>query len=69
MAEDPTLLTLAEASGFLRVDQKQLRNLAKRGKIPGALILPGGQTRFNRAVLIDWVMRETEALDRSAAAR
>ena len=49
------LLTLDEAAELLRIDGKRLRQLARRGRIGGAIILPSGETRFNRDAFQSWV--------------
>ena len=52
------LLTLAEVAAILRVDQNDLRRLARRGKIPGAVILPNGCVRFDPEALETWLRQQ-----------
>ncbi len=49
------VLTLAEAAAFLRVPADALRGDAAAGRVPGRLV--GGDWRFHRAGLLDWLSR------------
>lgn len=43
------------------MDAREVRRLAERGVIPGQLV--GGQWRFHRAALLDWLQRDMHTLD------
>jgi excisionase family DNA binding protein len=47
------VMTLAEASAWLRVDDGQLRAAAENGELPGRRI--GDEWRFSRAALVAWL--------------
>jgi excisionase family DNA binding protein len=53
--ETPTecILTLAEAAAFLRVTDKALAEKAAAGEVPARQI--GGEWRFLRQALVDWL--------------
>ena len=61
MAEEPAYLTMAEVATLLRLEQRRTSNLAKRGKLPGAIILPSGEVRFDRAILLDWLSKQASS--------
>ncbi len=47
------ILTLVEASGFLRVSEEGLKADAVNGKVPGRLV--DGEWRFSRTGLLTWL--------------
>jgi len=49
------LMTLAEAAELLRLEQRKVKRLARRGKLPGAIILPSGEIRFQKGRLLGWL--------------
>ena len=51
----PALLNVPEAAAVLRWEQRALIRAAKRGQIPGAVILPTGEVRFEAETLFAWV--------------
>jgi len=51
----PSLLNIPEAAAVLRMEQRDLIRAARRGTIPGALELPGGDWRFERETLFAWI--------------
>jgi PTS system nitrogen regulatory IIA component len=53
-------MTLAELAQHIGMDARELKRLADRGVLPGQLI--GGQWRFNRAQMLDWLQREMHNL-------
>jgi len=55
------LMTLREAAEVLSLEARRVRQLAQRGKLPGAIILPDGEVRFDRAAFRSWL--ETAAKD------
>ena len=57
--KEPALLTAEEAAKHLRVHVKSLYRLAKQGKIPARKV--GGQWRFPREVLDEWLKLSTTA--------
>jgi len=50
----PTIMTLSEGAAFLRVKETTLRDLARRGMVPGRKV--GQQWRFSRAQLEAWML-------------
>ncbi len=58
MSQENKLLTLSEGADLLRLDQKRTRRLAKAGKLPGSIVLPGGEVRFDRKVLNEWLTQQ-----------
>ncbi len=58
--EEHKLLTLFEGADLLRLDQKRTRRLAKAGKLPGSIILPSGEVRFDRKILTDWLTQQAK---------
>ena len=55
-------MTLAEIAKHIGMDAREVKRLADRGVLPGRLI--GGQWRFNRIQMLDWLQREMHTLDR-----
>ncbi|MBU0637365.1 MAG: PTS sugar transporter subunit IIA [Planctomycetes bacterium] len=55
-------MTLAEIAEHIGMDARDVKLLADRGMLPGQLI--GGQWRFNRIQMLDWLQREMHSLDR-----
>ncbi len=49
-------MTLPELARHTGIDARELERLASRGGLPGRQV--GGQWRFNRAQLLDWLQRE-----------
>jgi len=41
--QDGPLMTLAEVAELLRLEQRKVQRLARRGRLPGAIILPSGE--------------------------
>jgi len=54
-------ITLQELARHLGMDARQVKRLADRGILPGRYV--GGQWRFNRAQMLDWLQREMHGLD------
>jgi len=54
-------MTLEELARHIGMDARTVRKWAEKGKLPGRKI--GGQWRFNRAQMLDWLQREMHALD------
>ena len=57
--QGPRLLVPAEAAEFLRLSLAQLYHLTSRRQVPFMKL--GGQLRFDRERLIEWVAERTEA--------
>ena len=55
-------MTLAEIAKHIGMDAREVKRLADKGVLPGRLI--GGQWRFNRIQMLDWLQREMHTLDR-----
>lgn len=53
-------MTLEELARHLGMDVREARKLAEAGRIPGQFV--GGQWRFNRAQLHEWLQREMHDL-------
>jgi len=56
-------MNLDELARHLGLDARLVRRWAERGTLPGTMI--GGEWRFNRAQLLDWLQREMHTLDRA----
>lgn len=56
--EDPTVMTLEEAAGLLRIDAKKLAKLAAAGDVPGRKL--GDEWRFSRTGLLNWLSNQDE---------
>ena len=54
-------LSLEELARHLGIDARIVRRWADRGVLPGKMV--GGQWRFNRAQMLDWLQREIHNLD------
>ncbi|MGE0482129.1 MAG: PTS sugar transporter subunit IIA [Phycisphaerae bacterium] len=54
-------LNLDELARHTGINARELRRMAERGKLPGQLI--GGEWRFNRARLHDWLQQEMHGLE------
>ena len=53
-------MSLEELARHIGMDARTLRKWADRGKLPGQKV--GGEWRFNRARMLDWLQREMHAL-------
>jgi len=51
---EPSVLTVDEVAGLLRVNRKTIYELIARGEIPGARRL-GRALRFSRDAVLDWL--------------
>lgn len=49
-------MTLAELARHIGMDARVVRKWAEKGKLPGRMV--GGEWRFNRAQMLDWLQRE-----------
>jgi excisionase family DNA binding protein len=49
------VLTLEETAKYLRLTTKEVRELARKGRIPGQII--GRKWRFLKAALVDWLRK------------
>jgi len=54
-------MTLAEIARHIGMDAREVKKLANRGVLPGRLI--GGEWRFNRMQMLEWLQREMHSLD------
>lgn len=54
-------MSLEEFAKHVAMDVREVRRLADRGKLPGHKI--GGQWRFNRARVTEWLQQEMHTLD------
>jgi PTS system nitrogen regulatory IIA component len=54
-------MSLAELARHIGMDARTLRKWAEKGKLPGQKV--GGEWRFNRAQMLDWLQREMHSLD------
>ena len=54
-------MTLEELARHIGMDARTVRRLADKGKLPGQMV--GGEWRFNRAQMLDWLQREMHTLD------
>ena len=55
--------SLEEFARHIAMDAREVRRLADRGKLPGQKV--GGQWRFNRARVTEWLQQEMPKLDES----
>lgn len=55
-------MTLEELAQHIGIDVRTVKKWAERGGLPGVMI--GGQWRFNRAQLLDWLQHELHSFDR-----
>ncbi|MFQ5589760.1 MAG: PTS sugar transporter subunit IIA [Phycisphaerae bacterium] len=56
-------MSLEEFAKHVGVDEREVRRLADRGKLPGHKL--AGQWRFHRARVTEWLQQEMHALDES----
>ncbi len=54
-------MSLEEFAKYVGMDARQVRRLADRGQLPGRLI--GGQWRFHRTKVTEWLQQEMHTLD------
>ncbi len=54
-------MSLGEFAVHVGVDEREVRRLAERGKLPGNKL--AGQWRFNRARVTEWLQQEMHTLD------
>lgn len=54
-------MTLEELARHIGMDARVVRKWAEKGKLPGQMI--GGEWRFNRAQMLDWLQREMHTLE------
>lgn len=54
-------MTLEELARHIGMDARVVRRWAEKGKLPGQMI--GGEWRFNRAQMLDWLQREMHTLE------
>lgn len=54
-------MSLGEFAAHVGVDEREVRRLAERGKLPGNKL--AGQWRFNRARVTEWLQQEMHTLD------
>lgn len=54
-------MSIEELALHIGMDAREVRRLADKGRLPGQMV--GGQWRFNRAQLLDWLQREMHSLD------
>ena len=54
-------MSLEEFAKHVGMDEREVRRLADRGKLPGNKV--GGQWRFNRARVTEWLQQEMHTLD------
>jgi PTS system nitrogen regulatory IIA component len=54
-------MSLAEIAAHIGMDAREVKRLADRGILPGQLI--GGEWRFNRFQMLEWLQREMHTLD------
>ena len=54
-------MSLEELARHIGMDAREVRRLADKGQLPGQHV--GGQWRFNRAQMLDWLQRELHFLD------
>lgn len=56
-----TNITLEELAKHIGMDARDVRKMADKGELPGQMV--GGQWRFNRARLLDWLQHHLHFLD------
>jgi PTS system nitrogen regulatory IIA component len=54
-------MTLDELARHIGMDARIVRKWVEKGRMPGQMV--GGDWRFNRAALLDWLQREMHAMD------
>ena len=55
-------MTIDEIARHIGMDAREVKKMADRGLLPGRLI--GGEWRFNRIQMLEWLQREMHSLDR-----
>jgi len=55
-------MTLPELARHIGMDAREVKRLADRGVLPGMRV--GGEWRFNRAQMLDWLQQRMHTLDR-----
>ncbi|MBN1845986.1 MAG: PTS sugar transporter subunit IIA [Sedimentisphaerales bacterium] len=53
-------MDIKEVAQFLGIDQRRAEKMAQRGQIPGQKV--GGQLRFNRAAITEWMQQQMHTL-------
>lgn len=61
---DPSIMTVADLAGYLKVAEKSVLRMAQRGEIPGAKV--ASQWRFMRTVVDDWLLARMGRAPRQA---
>ena len=56
-------MSLDELARHIGMDARIVRRWAEKGRLPGQMI--GGEWRFNRATMLDWLQREMHSFDES----
>ena len=59
MTSPDDILTITEVANLFKVTEKTLYGLAQKGDLPGFKV--GGQWRFQRAAIDDWIQVKTQA--------
>ena len=59
----PNIMTLREVAGYLGLHVMTVYKLTREGRVPAAKI--GGQWRFKRDVLDDWLEAQMQRTDKS----
>jgi len=54
-------MSLEDFARHVGMDAREVRKLADRGKLPGQKV--GGEWRFNRARVTEWLQQEMPSLD------
>lgn len=54
-------ISLPELARRVGVDARELRRWAERGRLPGQVV--GGEWRFNRAAILEWLQQHMHGLD------
>ncbi|MCP4710161.1 MAG: helix-turn-helix domain-containing protein, partial [Planctomycetes bacterium] len=57
-------MDLQELAAYIGMDMRQAEKLALRGRIPCQKV--GGQLRFNRAEITDWLQQQMGSMERSS---
>lgn len=63
----PTFLTIEEVAELLRLSERHVYALARKGELPGAIKL-GNRWRIHRGVLIAWMKAEATVPQRTKGA-
>ncbi|MBW7907267.1 MAG: PTS sugar transporter subunit IIA [Phycisphaerae bacterium] len=53
-------MNIAELARHIGMDAREVKRLAEKGVLPGQMV--GGEWRFNRAQMLDWLQRELHSL-------